>query len=295
VQGRFGSVLVQVLKIEPEQARSLQEVAGELKQELALVRAKAEILSYYDKIEDARGEGKSLAEAAENLKLPARSVEAIDRSGRDPAGAPIELPDAQRLLEAIFASEPGVERDPLQTQDGYIWYDVLGVTPSHERSLDEVKDKVEQSWREQEVANRLNAKVTEFFDKVKAGTPLADAAATEHLKLDKAEGIRRTGGSALLSRSGVQAIFQTAKDQVGKADAAQSPEQIVFRVTDIVVPAIDANSDDAKRIVETLNRGISEELFEEYIARLETEIGVTFNQAALKQVISGAASSGDTE
>src|SRR3981081_1669636 len=32
VQGRFGTVLVQVLKIEPEQVRSLEQVAGELKQ-----------------------------------------------------------------------------------------------------------------------------------------------------------------------------------------------------------------------------------------------------------------------
>src|SRR5205085_11529102 len=135
----FGTVLLRVLKIEPEQAKPLQEVAGELKQELALARAKSQILSYYDKIEDARSEGKPLAEAAENLKLPARTIEAIDRSGRDPSGTPIDLPDPQRLLDGIFTTEVGVERDPLQAQDGYIWYDVLGITPSHERSLEEVK------------------------------------------------------------------------------------------------------------------------------------------------------------
>jgi peptidyl-prolyl cis-trans isomerase D len=295
VQGRFGVVLVRVLKIEPEQARSLQEVAGELKQELALARAKAEVLSYYDKIEDARSEGKSLAEAAENLKLPGRTIEAIDRSGRDPSGAPVELPESQRLLDAMFTTEVGVERDPLQAQDGYIWYDVVGITPSRERSLDEVKDKVEQRWREEEIANRLSAKATELLDKIKAGTPFAEAAAAENLKIDKAEGIRRGAGSGLLSGAGVEAIFRTPKEQVGKADAARTPEQVVFRVAEITVPPIDANSDDAKRTSETLNRGISEELFGEYIARLESEIGVTLNQTALKQVISGAASSGDVD
>jgi peptidyl-prolyl cis-trans isomerase D len=294
VQGRFGTVLVRVVKIEPEQARSLQEVAPELKQELALARAKSDVLSSYDKIEDARAEGKSLAEAAESLKLPARTVEAIDRSGRDGSGAPIELPEGQKLLDGIFTTEVGVERDPLQAQDGYIWYDVVGITPSRERSLEEVKDKVEQRWREQEIATRLSAKTTQFFDKVKAGTPLAEAAAAEKLKVGKADGIKR-GGSTLLSPAGVEAVFRTPKDQVGKADAASSPEQIVFRVMEIATPAIDMNSDDAKRIVEGLNRGISEELFGEYIARLESEIGVTLNQAALRQVISGGASSGDAE
>jgi peptidyl-prolyl cis-trans isomerase D len=295
VQGRFGTVLLRVVKIEPEQARSLQEVAPELKQELALARAKSDVLSSYDKIEDARAEGKSLAEAAENLKLPVRAVEAIDRSGRDPSGATIELPEGQKLLDGIFTTEVGVERDPLQAQDGYIWYDVVGITPSHERSLEEVKEKVEQRWREQEIATRLSAKAMQFFDKVKAGAPLAEAAAAEHLKVEKADGIKRGGVSTLLSPAGVDAVFRAAKDQAGKADAARSPEQIVFRVTEITTPAIDMNSDDAKRIIEGLNRGISEELFGEFIARLESEIGVTLNQAALRKVISGGAGSGDAD
>jgi len=143
VQGRFGTVLVQVLKIEPEQVRSLEQVAGELKQELAAARAKSEIFDLYNKIEDARAEGKSLAEAAANLKLEARTIEAVDRSGRDAAGTPVKIPDAERLVPAAFSTDVGVERDPLQFQDGYIWYDVTGTSPSRERSLDEVKDLVE--------------------------------------------------------------------------------------------------------------------------------------------------------
>ena len=85
VQGRFGTALVRVVKIEPEQVRAFEEVAAELKQELATERAKAEMLSVYDKIEDERSLGKTLAEAAEKLKLASRTVE-VDRSGRDSRG-----------------------------------------------------------------------------------------------------------------------------------------------------------------------------------------------------------------
>src|SRR5262245_791106 len=135
VQGRFGTVLVQVLKIEPEQVRSLEQVAGELKQELATARAKSEIFDVYNKVEDARAEGKPLAEPPANLKLEARTVE-VDRSGRDPAGTPVKIPDADRLLPAAFSTDVGIERDPLQVQDGYVWFDVVGVTPSRERPLE---------------------------------------------------------------------------------------------------------------------------------------------------------------
>jgi len=292
VQGRFGTVLVQVLKIEPEQVRSLEQVAGELKQELAAARAKSEIFDLYNKIEDARAEGKSLAEAAANLKLEARTVEAVDRSSRDAAGTPVKLPDAERLLPAAFNTDVGVERDPLQFQDGYIWYDVTGISPSRERSLDEIKDLVETRWRDREIATRLDTKATEMLDKLKAGATMAEVAAANHLKVETLTGRKRGEAAGPLSAAGVAAVFHTAKDAAGKTEAAQPAEQVVFRVSDIVVPALDMTSDEAKRALETLNRSLSEHILAEYIARLESEIGVTINQSALNQVVSGGAGDG---
>jgi peptidyl-prolyl cis-trans isomerase D len=291
VQGRFGTVLVQVLKIEPEQVRPLEQVAGELKQELATARAKSEIFDVYNKIEDARAEGKSLEEAAANLKLEARTIE-VDRSGRDPAGTPVKLPDAQRLLAGAFTTDIGVERDPLQFQDGYIWYEVTGISPSRERSLDEVKDQVEARWRDQEIATRLDAKATAILEKLKAGETLLQAAGTDRLKVETLTGLKRGEASGPLSAAGVDAVFRTAKDAAGKTEGAQPPDEVVFRVTDIVVPSLDMASEDAKRALETLNRGLSEDILAEYIAWLESDIGVTINQSALNQVVSGGAGDG---
>ncbi len=292
VQGRFGTVLVQVLKIEPEEVRSLEQVAGELKQELATARAKSEIFDVYNKVEDARAEGKSLAEAAANLKLEVRTVE-VDRSGRDPAGTPVKLPDAQQLLSAAFTTDVGIERDPLQVQDGYVWYDVLAITPSRERPLDEVKDQVEARWREQEIATRLETKAAQILDKLKAGSKLAEIAAQDHLKVEALSDLKRGEASGPLSAAAVDTVFRTAKDAVGKAEAREAGEQVVFRVTDIVVPKLDMASESAKRLVETLNRGLSEDILTEYIARLESDIGVTINQSALNQVVGGASGDGE--
>jgi peptidyl-prolyl cis-trans isomerase D len=291
IQGRFGTVLVKVLEIKPEQVRPFETVAAELKQELATARAKTEVLSFYDKIEDARSEGKTLAEAAEIVKLPSRIIE-VDRSGRNPTGAPISLPEQQRLLSLAFGAEVGVEHDPLQVQDGYIWYEVTGITPSRERPLEEVKEQVETRRREQEIVNRLNAKSADMLDKLKAGSSLADIANANGLKVESLADLKRGQATAPLSAAGVDAVFATAKDAVGKADAAQPAELVVFRVTDIIVPKFDPASEEAKRMVETLNRGLSEDVFAEYIARLESEVGVTINRSALNQVIGGGADSG---
>jgi hypothetical protein len=45
-------------------------------------------------------------------------------------------------------------------------------------------------------------------------------------------------------------------------------------------------------MTETLNRGLSEAILAEYLARLESDIGVTINQNALNQVVSGGAGDG---
>jgi peptidyl-prolyl cis-trans isomerase D len=291
VQGRFGPVLVQVLKIEPEVVRKFEEVAGEIKRELALERAKAQMLTVYDKIEDARADGKSLAEAAANLKIESRTIEAVDRSGRDPSGEPVSgIPEARQLLPAVFSTDVGVDRDPLRVEGGYIWYEVNDITRSRERPLDEVKEQVATRWREQEIAARLKAKAAELVDKLKAGTSLADVAAAAGLKVTSAAGLKRSDAPAPLSAAAVDAAFRAPKDGVGSADAAQAGEQIVFSVTDIIVPTLDLASAEAKQALETLNRTLSENVFAEYVTYLEGEIGVTINQTALNQVISGGAS-----
>ena len=59
------------------------------------------------------------------------------------------------MVTQAFNSDVGVDNDPISFNGGYVWYDVLGITPSRERSLDEVKDQVEARWREDQITSRL--------------------------------------------------------------------------------------------------------------------------------------------
>jgi peptidyl-prolyl cis-trans isomerase D len=287
VQGRFGVSLVHVVKIEPEQIRPLAEIAPEIKKAIATQRAKKDIQSVYDKIEDVRSEGHTLAEAAASLKLAARSVE-LDRSGHDLSGLPVkDLPDAQRLLAAAFSSDIGVDADPLQVQDGYVWFEVEGLTPAHERALDEVKDKVEASWRVDEIAKRLRDKAAQMLDKLKAGSTLAELAGADGLKVETITGLKRGAAAPPLSASANDKLFATPKDVPAITEGEQPGDQVVFRVTDIIVPKTDMSSDEAKNIAQNLNRSLTEDVFTQYITRIESEIGVTINRNAVSQVVTG--------
>jgi peptidyl-prolyl cis-trans isomerase D len=287
VQGRFGTVLVRVVAIEPEQVTPFESVAGQIKTDLATERAKADILNVYDKMEDERSIGTPLAEAAEKLKLAVRTIE-IDSGGRDPSNEAVtKVPDAQRVFTGAFSTEVGAENAPLQFEGGYVWYEVSGITPARERSLDEVKDEVVKRWHDDQVAAKLRAKANELLDQIKSGKPFADVLVGASLTVETKAELKRGAAAAPLSARGVEAVFRTAKDATGAAEAEQPSEQVIFRVTDIVVPTLDLASAETKRIQETLNQSMNDDVLGQYITQLESDIGVKINQAALRQVVTG--------
>ncbi len=283
VAGRFGVALVRVNRIEPATVKSFAEAEGEIKIELALERAKAEVSKRRDKIEDELAGGSRLDEVAQKLGIPIRTIAAVDRSRREPDGNPVTgLPTSADILSSIFASDVGVENDPIQSGGGYVWYEVAGITPSRERALDEVKARVEARWREDEVAARLKAKADALIEKLKGGAALQELAAANGLKVETAVAIKRRGTESL-PPSVTAAIFMTAKGAAGSAEGKTVDERVVFRVTDVVTPAFDRNAAEAKRISDALRSAIADDLLAQYVAKIESELGSTINRTALTQ------------
>jgi peptidyl-prolyl cis-trans isomerase D len=286
VAGRFGVALVRVVKIEPARTPTFAEVEADIKKDLAAERAKTQVTALRDKIEDELAGGARLDEVAQKTKLQVRTIDAIDRSGRSPDGNSVELPPGADVLSGVFATQVGVENDPAQAGGGFIWYEVGGVTPARDRTMEDVKDRIAERWREDEIASRLKAKATEMVDKLKSGTPISDVAAASKLKIETAKDVKRRGTEAL-SQPAAAAIFKTAKGTAATADGKQSGEQIVFVVTEVSTPAFDANSPESKRISDQLRSALADELLTQYVARVENDLGTTINRTALNQAILG--------
>jgi len=200
------------------------------------------------------------------------------------------LPSGVDVIAPAFAADVGVDAEPLQIPGGgYVWFDVTGVTPARERSLDDVRAQVEERWRNDEVSKRLRAKATEMADKLKAGTPFADVAAAESLPVQTTFGLKRAGNRNVpISTQVVGAVFQTAKDAAAIAEGNSPGEWTVFRVTDITVADFDAASPEVKRIADQMRRSLTEDVLAQYVQRLQTDIGATIYQDALRRVASGS-------
>src|SRR5713226_412775 len=145
-----------------------------------------------DKMEDERGGGAGVVEAAQKLGLIAVTIDAVDRSGRLPNGQLVtNIPRGLDVVSQAFNSDVVVDNDPIQFNGGYVWYDVLGITPSRERNLEEVKGQVEARWRDDQIASRLRTKATEMVQKLEHGGNLADEAAAAGSKVETASGFKR--------------------------------------------------------------------------------------------------------
>ncbi len=284
VQGRFGAALVKVGTIQPAIEPDYASAAPDIKKELAAERARIQIADLRNKMEDERGGGASVIDAAQKLGLTAVTIDAVDRSGHAPNGQPVStIPQGLDVVAQAFNSDVGADNDAIAYRGGYVWYDVLGITPSHDRPLDEVKDQVETRWRADQISSRLQTKATEMVQKLSQAGSLADEAAAAGVKVETSAGFKREDSPAGVPSGAITAAFRTAKDGYGQTPGPNN-EWIVFRVTDVSVPPVDLAAGDMKKLRDDLVRGMSDEQVALYVARLEKDIGTTVNEAGFAQV-----------
>jgi peptidyl-prolyl cis-trans isomerase D len=290
IQTSFGAVLVRVLKIQPESVESLADATPKLRNDIALERAKSQVQDLHDKIEDDRAGGSTIEEAAAKLKLPVTTYD-VDQFGRDPDGKLITAtPYASKIVRAAFASDVGLDNDPIEADGGYIWYDVTAITPARPRTFDEVKQQVEQHWHDDQTASRLKSKATDFLDKLKNGESLNALASANGITVETAKDIKRGVANAGISERMTEAIFQTPKDAFGSAEGDDPNHWIIFLLTDINTPALDSKSPDGERIAQKVQRDLANDLDGQYILRMEDDLGVSVNSSVLAQAMGNGAS-----
>ena len=116
------------------------------------------------------------------------------------------------------------------------------------------------------------------------GVPFGEVAAAFKLTPQWLPGLKRGSPPPGFPARALDVIFATPKDQAASTEGATQTDRMVFRVTEITVPALEPESADAKRFDELLRRALSDDMLAQYVSRLESDVGVTINQAALNQI-----------
>ncbi|WP_245435376.1 SurA N-terminal domain-containing protein [Microvirga calopogonii] len=286
ITGRFGPVLVRVTQIQPESVRPFEEVAGEIRQQVAQDRAKDQIERIHDEIEDLRAGARPLADIAKEKGLTLVQVPAVDTNGRDKAGNPVNLPEKDAVVKAAFASDIGVDNEPLRMAAGYVWYDVTGIEASREKNLDEVRDQVATQWREDQVAQRLSEKANELTGRLDKGETIEAVAQAAGASIQNATDLARNTAKDTLTAEAVNRIFAVPVGKTGHA-ANGTDARVVFHVTSAMVPPLVTTTQAAQNTENQLRTGFGDDLLNQYIAQVRQDLGVTINQQALRRATGG--------
>ena len=286
VPGKLGNVvLLRVTGIEPGKTLTFEEAKPELEKTLLKERAAGAIFDLHDKIEDQLASGSRLSEVADKLKLDYQLIDEIDREGRKPDGSSVTLPAQKDLLNAVFATDTGVENDPIDAKDdGVIWYEVLGVVPSQVKPLDKVKDMVTQDWHADEVRAKVAKYAQDLVTSLNNGKTLEDIAKDLNVEVLTSDPVKRDGITVYVLPAAVAQAFTLPEKGYGSAASGEGAGRIVFQV-DKVTPPQPLDAASTGRLKQQLELLISEDSIAEYFTALEQRYGVKINQAALAKLI----------
>ena len=314
VQGIFGPVLLRVTEIQPGSTKARAEVEDELRKTIALQKATQDIYETHDRLEDERAAGETLADAAKAVALTARTIEAIDRSSRDPQGNIIaDIPQSQEVIAEAFDTDEGVETDPVAIgSDGFVWFEVAGVTPERQKPFSEVREDVLSDWRAEERSKAIDALAEAVRKRVAEGADFnsviaellpssgAPAPSQENLAQENAESgeepvavtpsrivqqtipLKRNGSTPQLPQAAVAAGFEIPHNSVIVANGADDNERLVVQVAEIQSGDAEAISEDEKT---TFNATAADDIVSQLVTRLQSEQEVVINQQAINAAL----------
>lgn len=292
VKDPFGFVLVRVLTVEPARITPFEAVRGQIEADARLDKLqrdpsiKGQVDGLFRKIEDQRIAGKSLAEAAQVAGVRLVTLAALDRQGNDGNGNRVAVPGGTETINAVFASDIGLDNEPLQGRDGgFTWYEVNAVEPARDKAFDEVKDQV----RTRLLADRRDKALAEFMTglvkRMEEGATLAAISQELGLPVQRFAGIRRNAREATLGTSGVERAFAGPVGKPVSALAGDGTSRALILPIDATLLAHDPVQDVASGLERQISTGMAEDLMAQYIAALRKSVGVSINQAILSQAL----------
>jgi peptidyl-prolyl cis-trans isomerase D len=288
VTGKLGGVvLLRVTAIEPGKMPTYEEAKADIEKKLLRERATGAIFELHDKIEDQLASGSTLSEIADNLKLTYQLIDQVDREGRKPDGSTVTLPVQKELLVAAFATDTGVENDPIDAKDdGVVWYEVLGVVPQQLKPFDQVKDEVAKDWRSDEVRTKVAKYAQDLVTSLNGGKTLEDVAKDLNVEVLTSDPLKRESITVNVLPATVAQAFTLPEKGFGSAASGIEEGRIVFQVDKVTMPE-PLSAAEADRLKRELGLLISEDAIAEYFSALENRYGVIINQQALAKLIGG--------
>lgn len=283
VESAFGWHLIEVTAIEPGRTTPFEEVRDRLSADLAEHEAIESAIALANRLDDQIAAGATLEEAAADLNLESRRLEAVSREGMDRDDRRIEgLPDPERFLQTVFRTQPGEESLLTETDvGGYFIVRVDGVIPPAPRPFEAVRETVAERWRTQERDALAFERADALADRLRAGEALEELAAAENLSLQQTAPLAR--GASQPSRALTEQLFEV---QPGEAVVASGPRGPHLAVLREVIPAEPgADPERLAELREGATGGLQQDMEQLFRQAMERHYGISINERRVDDVL----------
>ena len=292
IQSSFGWHVAQVGAVEPGEEADLEKLRDQLERELADNQAIDVVIEQANRYDEAIAGGLPIEEAAGNLGVSSRRIDAIDLQGRDAEGNVVEgLPALDQFIEILRTTAEGDTSLLTETLDGdYFIIRVDALIAPALRPLDEVREDVVRLWQARELGRISQERAETLVERLEAGEDFAALAEAEGLSLQRTEPITRFENNP--QRTPAPALSQQLFDiDQGEVTLAATPgSQIIARLEEVLGADQDGQQERLDQLSDQLEASIKDDIFQQFLGSLQQELDVTVNQRLVEQTLTGGPS-----
>ena len=288
IKGPLGWVIFNVAKAEDAHVQTLAEVHDKLVHDVALHQAVSDMVGIANQLQDEMGGGAKLADAAAKLELPVQKIEAVDKSGKAPDGSDVaSVKDDAQTLSLTFDTPEGEDSALTDAADGgFVIVHVDGVRPAATRPLAEVRDKVIADWQEAERQKAVGVQAQKIVERIQGGEAIDKIAAELNTTVATSQPFKRDAGdpTANISQGLATKLFAGKVGDAASDRSATDDGEVVAILSEIKPADLAAAKDDVAAVRKSLGNAIGGDIYDQFSAAIQEEIGVSKDQAAIDQL-----------
>lgn len=287
----LGWHIMRIDAIDTRPARTLDQVRGEITDQLAAAKRRAALTDMLTRIEDSFDEGGNLGDAARELGLTIEQTAPITADGEIYAKPGERVPDVlARVLQTAFAMEQDNQPQIAEVEPGktFVIFDVTDIAPSAPAPLAEIREDVIASYMldngfaaAQAAAKKIQAEVRKQGDLGKALASLGKALPpVENVDMDRVE----------LTSMGQQVppalalLFSMAEGTVKILPGPQNRGWFVIHLKDIQLSPLADNDPLVAATARELGDLAGDEYAEALRNAITAEVGAERNAAGIRAV-----------
>jgi peptidyl-prolyl cis-trans isomerase D len=233
VKTQYGFHIIKVLAKETAHTKPFDEVKDSIRAPMMLTKTDEDASKIADQLAAAirKSNRTPLADLARDFHLEVAQTRAV--AATDPL---IELGNSTEAKDTIFRLREGEVSQPIRTDRGYVVLSLKQVIPAHQASLDEVRDKIVASLKQEKAQELARQKADELAKRIKNGEKFDAVAKALGLDPKTSDDFSRAGSIA-----GVGSGKQLSAAFNMKAGEVSAPQNIgtnwlVYRVESKIEP-----------------------------------------------------------